>query len=573
MTTINKEKLLDDYPIPISIKCTKIILEQMKKCIFKISNRLGKGTGFFCQIPFKNKKFPVMMTCNHILNEEILLENKELIVTLNDEEEKIHLNIDENRTIYTNKDNFDITIIEIKEDDKIINFLELDERVLDENSDLYNENIYITHYPQLKYDKQKAAVSYGILKEIQNNSNIVHYCSTKPGSSGSPILNISNNKVIGVHKEGSINYNFNCGTYLKEPINEYLNNINLIRKSKTTKNEYLNNNNEIKKSKTIKNEIKNVIINDKNEINNEIGITLKIEKEDIGQKIYYLDNTDGMYYCNGTYMELKHDKLKELNDLNVELSINKKKFKYKKYFVPECEGIYEIHLKLITCLKDCSFMFSGCRNIININLSSFYTKNITDMSCMFSGCELIKDLDLSSFNTKKVTNMSYMFYECKNITNLDLSSFDTKNVLNMSCMFSGCNNLTNLNITSFNTTNVKNMKGMFSDCKTITNLNLSSFNTKNVNDMSGMFYSCKNIKELNLSAFNTKNVTNMSCIFYSCKNIINLNLSSFDTKNVTNMDDIFFHCKKLSTIKINKIMNEKLINKISHEETEIIENE
>ena len=34
-----------------------------------------------------------------------------------------------------------------------------------------------------------------------------------------------------------------------------------------------------------------------------------------------------------------------------------------------------------------------------------------------------------------------MFYGCKNITDLDLSSFDTRNIIKMSCMFDECINL------------------------------------------------------------------------------------------------------------------------------------
>ena len=554
MKNTNKEKLLNDYPIPISIDCTKIILEQMKKCIFKINNKKGKGTGFFCHISNNKKRYPVMITCNHVLDEELLNENKELIISLNNEKEIINIKIDENRLIYTDKDKFDITIIEIKENDKIFNYLELDEKIFEENPNIYNENIYITQYPELNYGRQIAAVSYGILKEIEENDNIMHYCSTRPGSSGSPILNISNNKVLGIHKESPNNYNFNVGTYLKKPINEYLN--------------CLNKSNILRKSK-----IKIYDINE--ETKNEIDIILKIEKEDINKNIYYLDNTDGTYNCNGTYMSLKHDRLKELNELNVELTINKKKSKYKKYFRPESEGLYEIHLKFNTFIKDCSFMFSGCQNIIKLNLSDFNTKNINNMSCMFSGCEFIEDLDLSSFETTNVTNMSYMFYDCKRIKNLDLSSFDTKNVTNMSCMFSGCNNMINLILSSFDTTNVTNMNGMFCQCKNLENLDLSSFDTKNVTDMSGMFFSCKKISDLNLCKFNTKKVTNMSGIFHSCKNIKRLNLSSFDTKKVSNMKDIFFGCKHLSEVKINKERNKLLISVLSREEneTEIINNE
>ena len=64
----NKEKLLDLYPIPITIECTNIILQQMKNCICKINNKKGKGTGFFCKI---NNEL-VMITNNHVIDEEII---------------------------------------------------------------------------------------------------------------------------------------------------------------------------------------------------------------------------------------------------------------------------------------------------------------------------------------------------------------------------------------------------------------------------------------------------------------------------------------------------------------------
>ena len=43
---------------------------------------------------------------------------------------------------------------------------------------------------------------------------------------------------------------------------------------------------------------------------------------------------------------------------------------------------------------------------------------------MFSGCKNLKDINLSNFNTKNVTNMSYMFSECWEIPNINLSNFD-----------------------------------------------------------------------------------------------------------------------------------------------------
>ena len=156
---------------------------------------------------------------------------------------------------------------------------------------------------------------------------------------------------------------------------------------------------------------------------------VKIEKEDINKDIYFLDNTFG------------HDNLKELNEYNTEIFIDNKKYKYTKYFKPEKEGLYEIKIKFNINIKDCSFIFYDCSNLINIDLSSFDAENVTNMSNMFGGCYNLTNINLSSFDTKNVTNMYSMFYNCSNLTNIDLSSFDTKKVTNMHNMFYFCSKL------------------------------------------------------------------------------------------------------------------------------------
>ena len=231
-----KEKILDKYPTFVTIEKIKQILEQMENGICKIKNMKGKGTGFFCNIPVENGKVPVLMNNYHLIDEEIL-KKKNIYVTKNDDQEKINIMIDDNRKIYTNE-KYDTTIIEIKpEKDKINYFLELDEEIFQEN--LSKESIYILQYPK-NLDEQKTAVSYGILNKIFNY-DLIHYCCTERGSSGSLILKLSNNKVIGIHKEGS-KFDYNKGVFLKEPIIEYINNY----KNNKFDNE-LNNKNDRKK--------------------------------------------------------------------------------------------------------------------------------------------------------------------------------------------------------------------------------------------------------------------------------------------------------------------------------------
>ena len=57
----------------------------------------------------------------------------------------------------------------------------------------------------------------GIIKNInEDNYTIEHLCSTERGSSGSPILNLLNYKVIGIHKGTTeiINFEWNLGTLI-----------------------------------------------------------------------------------------------------------------------------------------------------------------------------------------------------------------------------------------------------------------------------------------------------------------------------------------------------------------------
>ena len=159
---------------------------------------------------------------------------------------------------------------------------------------------------------------------------------------------------------------------------------------------------------------------------------------------------------------MDHEYLKELNELNVELFIDDIKYKYQKYFNPEKEGIYTIKILFKLKMKDCSNMFYKCKNLIDINLSSFNTEEVFNMSNMFFGCDKLISLDLSSLNTKNVEYMDAMFMYCTSLSNLNLSTFNTEKVVDIHNMFLGCSNLTELNLSSFNLKKVTgNITGIF----------------------------------------------------------------------------------------------------------------
>ena len=467
-----------------------------------INDNINILNGFFCYIPYKNKKITVLMTSWDTIN--FYNSYDKLIFIIDNYKTSKTIKMNKNRILYSSE-TFNLAIIEIYPEDNLneINFLELDENLFENNSEIIYENksLYI-----LYYQKEKGAlISYGSLNKKVSH-NLIHLCKVEESSEGAPILNLENNKVIGIHISSKKNPYYNKGIFLKYPIN------------------------------------------DLNKIKNQIKIIVKVNEDDISKEVYFL-NQDNNY-------------IKELNENNTKLFINNKEYKYKKYFRPKKEGNYSIVLKLNTNIKDCSFMFYNCHKIIEIDLSLLSSNEIVNMDSMFSKCN-IKYLDLYSFNKNNVTSMRYLFAECWNLEKLDLLDFNTAKVKDMSGMFSGCTSLTNLNLNSFNTKNVTNMSNMFHDCSALKNINLSSFsNNKKLINMSNMFSGCKELANIDLSTFDTKNVIDMSNMF-SGSGLVTINLSSLDIKNVTNMSNMFSGCKNLTNIDLSSLDAKNVID-MSH---------
>ena len=69
----------------------------------------------------------------------------------------------------------------------------------------------------------------------------MHFCSTEKGPSGSSILNLSNNKIIGIHKQCSLIDDYNIGAFLYESIKEFIQRYNKNKKEKNSNIEISNN--------------------------------------------------------------------------------------------------------------------------------------------------------------------------------------------------------------------------------------------------------------------------------------------------------------------------------------------
>ena len=445
------ERILIGCPTIISYDCTKKIMEQMEKNICKIRIGDQQGTGFFCKIPFpdENNMLPVLITNNHIINYELLYkENSTIAISSTLFENKI-LNLND-RIKRTNKE-YDTTIIEIKETDKIENYLELDDYILDDiinsenNNDIYIEKtLYIIQYPE-----GHLSASYGILETINNEKKyyFYHKCSTKDGSSGSPILNL-NNKIIGIHSIGRKNDKTNKGIFLNYPIKEFIE-LNTVDENKEKDeaalkafNEYLNL--DIKDTKIEKLnlmwKIKDFDLYELTKVNfknlKELLISGNINN------IYFLEKTKfekleilDLKFCSletlKSFSNLKYNKLKKINLLSNKVS-DLKGLDIAKFPQLEILDLNNNQISDITLLHNMNF-----KNLKELFLNSNY---ISDLK-VFEKVKFdkLENFDLSNNKIEVIDGLEKANF--KLLKQLDLS----KNLIKDTKQFEKINNLNNLN--------------------------------------------------------------------------------------------------------------------------------
>ena len=406
---IIEEIFTEKSPNPVSIEGTEKILYQMRHSICKIIKKKGeKGTGFFCFIPITdNKVLPVLITNNHILNEKDIKNNETIKVTINNDNDSRDIFIDESRKKFTSIE-LDITIIEIKPNQDKINekdFLNVDPDINKSKNILetlyLKKSIYVLHYQK----GNEIKVSYGLSDRIKDKE-ILHYCNTEEGSSGSPILSLDTFQVIGIHKgypKQSRTNKFNLGTLMKYAIKEFIE------------------------------KIYNINININNNKNNEATIIYKLGDFDNEIKLFgetFVKNNKDK--CVLIIDEKEHELCENIN--RDDITCIKK-------------NILKIKLKEVKTITDMSYMFSNCCTLIDLrDISEWDTSSVTNMNHMFDNCEALLNLpDISKWDTSNVTDFSYMFNYCISLSTLpDISKWEIKNTSDISNMFLDCKESLNI---------------------------------------------------------------------------------------------------------------------------------
>ena len=156
----NKEIIIKESLKAISLPKQNKITSQTEKCVCKIHISGNNGTGFFAKILYKDNIITVLITNNHVLKVNDILENKLITFSINNIVKDIK--IDKERKTYT-FEKYDITIIEIREEldnlKGVIEYLEIDDIIYkyikekgknisnDHFNNIYkNESLYVLNY-------------------------------------------------------------------------------------------------------------------------------------------------------------------------------------------------------------------------------------------------------------------------------------------------------------------------------------------------------------------------------------------------------------------------------------------
>ena len=144
-----------------------------------------------------------------------------------------------------------------------------------------------------------------------------------------------------------------------------------------------------------------------------------------------------------------------LGEYPSEIIVNNKKYRNNiSNIIDVAEGINDIILKWNNNISNFSYMFFGCENIVEADLTNagYYSNQTLNFQSMFSNCQSLTSIKLFDIYLDCEyceINLINAFYNCINLISINLpniSSYRYYSYVNMSYMFTGCISLNSINI-------------------------------------------------------------------------------------------------------------------------------
>lgn len=120
------------------------------------------------------------------------------------------------------------------------------------------------------------------------------------------------------------------------------------------------------------------------------------------------------------------------------------------YMFKECSNLINLDLSKFNTSNVTSMisMFEECRALTSLDLSGFDFSKMSNMANMFMNCINLTEINFGETSTE-IQNLYMTFASCQKLERLDLSNFYTTDLTSMSDAFNNCKNLKYLDIRNF----------------------------------------------------------------------------------------------------------------------------
>ena len=195
----------------------------------------------------------------------------------------------------------------------------------------------------------------------------------------------------------------------------------------------------------------------------------------------------------------------------------------------------------IEYVEDLSFVFDGCENLTEVNLTQFQFEYVEDMSNLFNNCpKLEKPHFPKEVKAPLVKSIDYMFGNCEKLESFDFSLFKFEQLESVSYVFQGATNLNNVTFGNFSCINCKTIAGLFDGCTSLKEVDLSGFQTTEILvNFSSAFSGCTSLESVNLSGFKFSENCTIEGMFTGCEKITNIDLSNCTISGAINFTEMF----------------------------------
>ena len=230
-------------------------------------------------------------------------------------------------------------------------------------------------------------------------------------------------------------------------------------------------------------------------------------------------------------------------------------------------------------LTNAQQMFNGNNALTSIDLQTAIFPNVTNASYMFAqnAAGLLASVNLHNATFAQCQNFGWMFSNCRKMTSLDISSISMGNATNLVSMFENCQQLTSIDLGAFTFASVTSVASMFNGCSKLTSVDLTNATFAAVTNASRMFFICDKLTTVSMPNATFASLTDASYMFngnsnmalslidmpeaifgsvstghamFICANVVTLNIPKATFANITNTNFMFADLKNLTTLNV-----------------------